>query len=66
MEPMKINQLLDKYFEAQTNTAEEAELKAYFSGQKSCGRTFALSTTVRAFCRAKENGSPRVETTTGR
>lgn len=32
MESSKINNLLDKYFEAETTTAEEDILKAYFAG----------------------------------
>lgn len=31
MESIKIEQLIDKYFEGQTSIAEERELKAYFS-----------------------------------
>lgn len=33
MEPDRINQLLEKYWQAETNEAEEAELKEYFTGK---------------------------------
>lgn len=58
MESSKINALLDKYFEAETTTAEENTLKTYFAGASVAPEHLPYQTLFQHFTEQKQVKAP--------
>lgn len=59
MESVRIEQLLEKYFEATTTAAEERELRAYFNGGEVAPHLAEYTPMFAFFSHAKEERSTR-------